>query len=237
MAGPPPGTDLGADISAAFAFGWKAFVANIAAVLVAGYVYMIVLFGLFMALYIGGFVALGVSAPTESGTSDGSVGGVILGIALIVIAVLVLSLGMLLWYSGVYRIGGLAVEGRRASIGNGFAGTGTVILTMLLSGLIITVGLVLLYIPGLILSVLLVFAPAAAARGASPVEAIKESFRLVKGNLGTSIVAVLITGVIGSIGGSLVITLPLAVALSVVFTVGIYERLNGRELLDPEAAR
>ena len=91
-------------------------------------------------------------------------------------------------------------------------------------------------IPGLIASVLLFFAIPASARGASPVEAIKQSVALVRANLGTTIVAWLVLSVVGSAAGMFVLPIIVTIPFYVLFQLGMFERLQGRELPDPARA-
>jgi hypothetical protein len=90
----------------------------------------------------------------------------------------------------------------------GFRHLGSVLLIALLAGLAIFVGLLLLVIPGIIVSVMLTVAiPALIFENRRGTEALSRSWNLVKGHfwhvLGTVIVAGLITGVVGSIFAAL----------------------------------
>ena len=117
-----------------------------------------------------------------------------------------------------------------ALVGQSFAGSGRVIGATLLVGVVVAIGSMLLYLPGLILAVLTIFVVPAAARGARVSDAFGESVRLVKDNLGTAVVAYLVVMAISSIGGMFIITAPISIALSAFFAIGMYERLSRREL-------
>lgn len=238
---PAPGTSLGDDISAGFGFAWNTLRTNAAAVVVPGIVYgivMAVITGIAMAAMFGIMAAVFAtispgSEPDESVLLGGMLGAyaAFFGILLLLVPVTVV------WASGVYRVGQSILELRRPTVGQGFIGSGRVVLTFLLTGLIVLVGSLLFYIPGLVAALLLMFAPAAASRGASPVEAMKESFALVKNNIGAALVAYLVLMAISYVGGILVVTLVVSIPLGYLFTQGMYERLSRRELPDPEAAR
>lgn len=233
---PAPGTDLAADLGAALSFGFQALTRNLVPFLVAGVVYSIL-----FTLLIGGSVALGLvnAFPyLEASQWDDSAMlpamAYIYGFALLG-GLLVLPFS-LMWQSGTMRAGRTIVEGGRPTIGQAFLGSGRVILTALLVMALTFVGMLLCYVPGLIASVLLAFALPAAAHGASPVEACKESVALVRKNLGTTIVAMLVVSAIGSVAGMLVITFVVIMPFTGLFLMAIYERLSGRALVEPARA-
>ncbi|MFC0675952.1 hypothetical protein [Brachybacterium hainanense] len=244
QAGPPraaPGTSLGDDIGAGFGFAWNTLRTNVAAILVPGVVYgvlMMVIVGIAIFSMIGIMVA-GMSSIDGTGDADGAVAaGAMLGAYAAFFGILLLMVPVnLLWASGAYRVGGSVLELRKPTVGQGFVGPGRVILTLLLVSVGVLVGSVLFYIPGLLFALFSIFAPAAAARGASPMDAIKESFRLVKDNIGAAIVGYLVLMAISYVGGMLVVTLVVSIPLGFLFTLGLYERLSRRELPNPELAR
>ena len=234
--GPAPGTDLGTDLGAGLSFAWAALTRNLAPFLVAGAVYSVL-----YALLIGGGVVLGIALAIPhfenakwDETAELTAMAYIYGFSLLG-GLLVLPFS-LMWQSGTMRAGRRIVEGDRPTIGQALLGSGRVILTGLLVVVITFVGMLLCYVPGLIASVLLAFALPAAARGASPIEACKESVALVRKNLGTTIVAMLVASAIASIAGMLVITLVVIIPFMSLFLMGIYERLSGRALVDPAHA-
>lgn len=228
-----PGKDLGADLGAGLRFALDALLRNPVALLVPGVIY-----GLLGAILLGGGVVLGfvLAWPQMEAAaySDEPPLGVLLTVyGLALLGGLLSSPLALFWQSGAARAGEVIVTGRRPTIGQAMIGTGRLLLTVLLVGVIVFVGMLLLYLPGIIASVALTFALPAAARGASPVEAVKESLSLVKNNLGTTIVMILVGSAIGSIAGMLLITLVVLIPFLVLFHLGMYERLSGRELVDP----
>ncbi|GAA4529905.1 hypothetical protein GCM10023160_29920 [Brachybacterium paraconglomeratum] len=58
----------------------------------------------------------------------------------------------------------------------------------------------------------------------------------MRANLGTAIVAYLVLSVISSIGATIVVGLLVLTPFIVLFEVGMYERLRGRELPEPARA-
>ncbi|MGP9538693.1 hypothetical protein ACT3SP_11820 [Brachybacterium sp. AOP43-C2-M15] len=233
---PLPGKDLGADLGAGLRFALDAVLRNPVAFVVPGVIYGILVAVLFGGGMITGFV-LAVPQMETAASSDEMPLGVILTIyGAMALGGLLAAPLMWFWQTGAVRAGRAVVEGGRPTFGQAMIGSGRLLLTLLLVGLIVVVGMLLLYVPGLIASVLLTFALPAAARGARPVEAIKESISLVRANLATTIVVVVLVSAIGSVAGMLVITVVVLVPFIALFHLGIYERLSGRELPEPARA-
>ncbi|MGP9680566.1 MULTISPECIES: hypothetical protein [unclassified Brachybacterium] len=233
---PAPGQDLGADLGAALKFAGNGLLRNWVTYLVSG-----LIFCLIYLVLIGGGLGVGIALmiPQLDGaaTSDTAEFGAIMTLygALFVGALLCMPFS-LLWQSGAARSAEIVREGGRPSIGQAMIGPGRVILTALLYGVIVFVGMLLLYIPGLIAAVLFMFAVPAALRGASPGNALKESMTLVRANLGTSIVAYLVLMVITSVASAVMLPLLVLTPFMLLFELGMYERLNRRELPEPAKA-
>ncbi|WP_114855486.1 hypothetical protein [Brachybacterium sp. YJGR34] len=237
--GIPPGTDLSSDLGAALRFAGTGLLRSPVPFLVAGLVYSVV-----MLLVIGGGVAVAMvvlfSRLQESGALDASETvpwtEMLLFYAVTAAIALLAVPFTILWQSGSARAAETLLEGRRPGIGQAMIGPGRVLLTALLVLVIVGVGLLLCYLPGLVAGVLLMYAIPAAARGASPLAALAESVALARANLGTTIVAWLLIGVASSIASAVVVGLVVAIPFIVLFEVGMYERLNGRHLPEPAAA-
>ncbi|WP_152351627.1 hypothetical protein [Brachybacterium subflavum] len=234
--GPAPGTDLGADLGASISWMWSAFARNVAAFLVPAIVWSLaVLVIVGVATGIG--IAVMVGMMQDSPASDEVPAGAILAMYGIVLAALPFAgIVSILWQSGAARAAETVRTGERPSLGSSFVGAGRVVLTALLVGIMIAIGMILLYIPGLILAVLSFYAIPAAARGASPGAAIKESFALVRGHLGITVLAYVIFMAASSIAGMIVVGSVLLVPLLVLFQFGLYERVSGRALAEPARA-
>lgn len=230
---PAPGQDLGSDLGAALKFAGNALLRNWVPFLVAGLIYGAIATVILIGGFAGGFAAMLPAMETAGASDEVPVGTLLLFYAIFFGAGLLTVPFGLLWQSGSVRSAEIILEGGRPSIGQALIGPFRVILTALLVGAITFVGFLLFYIPGLIAAVMLMFAIPAAARGASPFAAVKESFSLVKNNLGTSIVAYLVISVISSVAGMLIISIIALIPFVVLFEFGMYERLNRRELPDP----
>lgn len=234
---PAPGTDVSTDLGAALNFVYRSVMASPRAFIVPGVIYFVVILGLTMSAVIIGFVVFfsSIDAWTATGSDDIPLRPLLILYAIIFGGALLAMPFSLLWSTGAAAAGDKIVEGTKPSIRDGLLAPGRVILTALLVGLITTIGMLLCYLPGLVASAFLIFAVPAAARGASPVAAVKESIALVKSNLGTALLTWLVVQVIASVGGSLVITLVIAIPAAYLFEVAMFERMNGRELPDPRA--
>lgn len=233
--GPAPGTDLASDLGASLTFASRAMLRNPVAYLVSGLVYPVLIFGFAfggMAAAIGFF---GARADQLTDSDRAAVGLILLSIGLsFVIGVLAICISAP-WQSGAARAAETIRNGGRPTIGQTLIGSGRVMVTALLVLVIVQVGSLLLYVPGLIASVLLFYAVPAAVRGSSPGEAMRISVRVVKDNLGTTVVAWLVLMVAATIGIGIVVGIIVVIPFMVLFQLGLFERLNGRRL--PEPAR
>lgn len=234
-AAPAPGTDLAADLGAALRFTGRGLLRGAAAFLVPAVVHMVLLF-----LVIGGsFVALMavVIAMVESsgGGEPGAVEVVVILLGSLVMIVLS-SLVSMLWMSGAARVSGVLADGHRPTIRQGLVGPGRVIATSLVVTLLVLLGSILLYLPGIIAAVLTFYAIPAALRGASVGAALKESFTLVKQNLGITLLGYVIYSVAMSVASMTLIGALVVVPFGMLLMLGLYERLQGRELPDLAAA-
>ena len=238
---PAPGRDLGADLSASMSWAWKTFTRNLGAFAVPAVVYGLIWASLVIAAVVVGmilmFSAMNVdpnAAPGEGVTIDW--GRYIGSMAVMYGGALVASFPLIFWQTGITRAGRAVIDGRRPGIGEGFSGTGRMLLTALLMTVLTVIGSLLFVIPGMIVAVLGMLAIPAAARGAGPVDAIKESVALVKANLGTAIVTLLVAGAISSAVGMTVVGVLVAMPIQMLMFEALYERLRGNELPEPAAA-
>lgn len=233
---PPPGTDLASDLGAALRFAGNALLRNPVAYLVSGLLYTVVLIVLGIAAVVVAVIVLAGMVSQSPDPEQVPLRELIVFYAVFFAMMLPMIPVALLWESGAGRAAEVVVEGGRPTLGQAMVGPMRIILTALLVGVITLIGSLLFYIPGLIASVLLFFAIPASARGASPVEAIKQSVALVRANLGTTIVAWLVLSVVGSAAGMFVLPIIVAIPFYVLFQLGMFERLHGRELPDPARA-
>lgn len=232
---PTPGSELGADLGAALRFAGRALLRSPLALLGAGALYLLLMVVVILAataLAVLLVIAAIGSSPTAGGELTAAqtllVFAVSIGVVLVALPVAVL------WQSGAARAGGVLLEGGRPGFGQGMIGPGRVILTAVLVLVLITIGSLLLYLPGLIASVLLMYAIPASLRGASPGAALKESFSLARAHLGTTVVGFLVVTAASYVGGLVVIGIIASIPFTVLFQLALYERLSGREV--PELA-
>ena len=231
--GPAPGQDLGSDLGAALKFAGDSLLRNWVPFLIAGLIYSAIATVLVIAGIAGGIFAMIPMLEDMGPADEPGIGAVLVFYAIVFGAALLTVPFMLLWQSGTARASEVILDGGRPRIGQALVGPLRVILTALLVGAITFVGTLLFYIPGLIASVMLMFAIPAAARGASPVAAIKQSVALVRANLATAIITYLVISAIGSIAGMFVITIIALIPFLILFEIGMFERLNGRRLPEP----
>ncbi|WP_422116777.1 hypothetical protein [Brachybacterium sp. UNK5269] len=233
---PAPGTDLGADLGAALTFTGRVLLRNPAAYLLSALIFSVLIFLIILAAVLAGGFTIAAMAESAGYTDEPSFADLALVYAIILgISALAAPLSVL-WQSGAARAGVMVLDGGRPSVGQALAGPLRVILTTLLTGAIIAVGTLLLYVPGLIAAVLLFYAVPASARGASPIAALAQSARLAKAKLGTTIVAYLVMMVLSSVAGLLPILLLALIPFYVLFQLGMYERVSGRALPEPARA-
>jgi uncharacterized membrane protein len=234
---PAPGSDLGSDLGAALRWMWQAFARNVAAFLVPAIVWTVVIAALATgAAVIGLVVFFGMVDGTTGPYENPPLGPLLVMIVIVLVGVLLGAVVSLLWQTGAARAADTVRGGGRPRTGASFAGGGRLLLTALLIALMVLVGTLLAYLPGIAVSIFTFFALPAAARGAGPVEAIKESFSLVKNNFATTIVAYLILMAGSTVLGFLVVGTVLLIPLLMLFQFGLYERLNGRDPVEPVRA-
>ena len=227
--GPAPGTDLGADLGAGLRFAGTGLLRGAAALLGVGALYavaMLVVVGVGFALTL--FLSIAMVETSSSAGGDPSFGQMIVIFALCFVLVLVAGVVGALWQAGAAQAGGILAGGERPSFRQGLTGPGRVVTTAVLVLVIVMIGSVLLYLPGIIAAVLLFYAIPAALRGASPGQALRESVATATSNLGVTIVGFLITMVASSIGGTLVVGFIAVIPFTVLLQIGLYERVNGR---------
>ncbi|AXK47115.1 hypothetical protein DXU92_06440 [Brachybacterium saurashtrense] len=226
---------MGADLGAALTFAGRALLRNWLPFLVVGLLYSAIATVLVVGGIAAGIAAMLPMAESASPGDDVPPQAILVFYGIVTLAIVLMVPFMLLWQSGSARAAEVILDGGRPTLRQALVGPFRVILTALLVGAITVVGLMLLYIPGLIAGVLLMFAIPAAARGASPLEALRQSVALVRANLATAIVTYLVISVIGSLAGFLLITVIALIPFLLLFEIGMFERLSGRELPEPTA--
>lgn len=207
---PPQGGD-GWDLGAALSWAWSKFQANLAQLVLAA---LALVAGMALILILG-FVLVGALTSTaeyacdydENGfaTSCGFEGGTPFVLSMVLFAgiVALTFLYSLVVGAGIIR-GALGVtEGRPFRAAEVFRGDrlGPVLATSLIIAGAGFVGLMLCYVPGIIVMFVTSYALYFVLdKGLAPMEAIKASFELVKANLGATIVWYIVGGLIGQAG-------------------------------------
>jgi uncharacterized membrane protein len=134
------------------------------------------------------------------------------------------------YLSGILDI----ANGQPVTIGSFFKprNVGNVIVASLVSGIIITIGIFLCIVPGLIAAIMLMFATVAVLdRNQSGIEGISTSFNLAKANFGPVALTWLVT-ILVAIVGALVCLVGLLVASPVAMLITVYawRRLTGAQV-------
>lgn len=222
---PPAGPGPTQPFSAADAigYGWKKFAANPVPWLLGALAAIVVSAGF-----------SGVNVSMDVGASDAD--SLALGFSLIDFIVNVAATIVSYLITAVLYRGALdEAEGRRFSFGDTFSRLplGSVILTSLLIGIGVTIGLVLCVLPGIVFAFFSFFALLFVVdREESPVQAISSSFSLVGANLGNALLLALLCGLILVVGLCLCfVGLFVAVPVTTIATAYGYLRFQDRPVL------
>jgi uncharacterized membrane protein len=187
-------------------------------------------------------VAMALSPPPESSymSSDNGVSySYSLGFGGASILVLIIGWIVVLVIAGVVQSAFLSgvleiANGRQVAIGDFFKprNVGNVVIASVIVGVLAGIGSALCFIPGLIVSFLLMFTIIALLdRNLSPVDAIKASFEMTTKNLGPAVLAWLVAAAIGLVGALVcLVGLIVAVPVEMLFLVYTYRRLNGADV-------
>lgn len=213
---PPPGADYPPPVPGpvpfsatdAIGYGWKKFRENLGPILIAALV-------LIVASILVSFIA-GAVTGTGFNESELSVAGAISQLLTQVVGYII---------SAAIIRGALdIVEGHKFDLMAAFGKLNllNVVLTSILVSILTIVGFILLIIPGLIVVFFTLFTMYFVVdKDASPVEAIKLSFALVKANIGNTVVLILLSIVV-VIAGFLALCVGLLVALPVLAIAWAY---------------
>ncbi len=236
---PPPAASGDWDLGATVSYGWAKFQQNLAQIIIAALAMVIGI----VVIAVVGFVIIG--AVTSAGTIDcgyDSFGNyecdtedgtpfIITMILFLLVYFLIFLFGQIIG-AGLIR-GALGItEGRpfQAAEVFKFDRIGPVIVTSLIVGAATFVGLILCYLPGLVI----MFATSYSLyfvidKNLAPVEAIKASVDLVKNNLGPTLIWYIVGGLIASAGAivcgiGMLVTLP----IMLIGTAFTYKKLTGQ---------
>lgn len=119
--GPPPGTDVGNDISKSFSWAWQAFTKNWVALVVPGVIWGVIYLLVLAGFFVGYFASITAMANAfESSESNGTEALAIIIFILVMYGIMILiQLPLAAWMSGAARSAGLVARGQTPTIGNG----------------------------------------------------------------------------------------------------------------------
>jgi uncharacterized membrane protein len=219
---PPAGPGAGDTVSSAFTWAIQRFQQHLV-------VWISLAAAVFVLYAIQAIVGRVLSSNTPS-TTTGLFANI--GVSL----VLAVVFGALAWLAsvGVYRAALRRTQGVTPSFDMLTTGEnlGPYIVVALVYGIAVFVGLVLCFLPGIVVIFLFMFAPLFALdKGQGVGEAFGNSYRLVTGNIGAVVLAALVNIVASFLGGILfgllsLVTLP----FSALFTAYVYRTLQNEEV-------
>ena len=237
--GPGYGAPPGFDVGQAFSWAWNKFSKNAVTLIVPTLVY-----GLIALAIVGIFFGIAYALAPSYDYSGYDYGydydysyGFNFGFASI--AVMALGVLVLILVGGAmqsaYMSGLLDVaNGQPVTIGSFFKPRliGPVIVANLIVGVATAIGAMLCYLPGLVVALFTMFTTVVLLdRNLKPVDAIKASIDLVKANIGPSIIAYLLAGVIVSVGYLVCgIGIFVSVPVAQLFLVYAYRKLSGGQV-------
>ena len=198
------------DAGEAFSYGWKKFQEHWQA-----FVVMVLVVGLISL--VGGLIVFLALLPAMSGSSTGAAIGIVLSIAAVV---LYMAINFVV-QAGVLRAGLGVTKGVAPSLSmlTDTKNLGTYIGTTLLISLAAFVGFILCVLPGIAVIVFAAYAPFIALdRGVGPVEAIQQSYEMVKNNLGPVFLVLLLAYAVYYVGSlacyvGLLVSIPVALVM------------------------
>lgn len=233
--GAPPSGAGGYNAGDAAGYGWSKFQANAGQIVLAG---LIVFVGIVVLEIIGIVIrSILVTSPSCSYNSDGVFrctdgSGFFVSLLASGIMSLLFFIAFQVIGAGIVR-GALDVTaGRPFVVGTifKFDNLGAVVITSLISSVIIFVGTLLCFLPGLIAAFFLSYALYFVIdKQQAPVEALTSSFNLVKDNLSATVVWYLLSLVIIVVGAILCgVGLIVAIPVSILGTAYTYRKLTGQ---------
>ncbi len=243
--GGPPGGGFGNqsdqwDVGSAVSYGWSKFQANTGQMIIAA-----------LAIFAGAVVILGagfflvfvvLSGDAECVRRDPdlgycleySTGGAGFFLTMVLMA---LTYGLFFIYAQVVGAGMIRAS---LNVTNGqpfrtadvfkFDNLGPVLLTSIIVGVAVMVGMIACYVPGIIIAFLTSYSLYFVVdKNMAPVDAIKASYELVTKNFGSTIIWYLVSGVIITVGAFLCgVGLLVAIPVALVGTAYTYKKLTGQ---------
>lgn len=222
----------GSGVGDAFQYGWTKFQQNIGQLIIAILVWLgvLILAGVIMFVLLTVFGAIGTSTNEFGQTETNAIGG--FGFILVFgLGTILLLAANFIGGAALLRVGLLTTKGEEPTPQKLFSteNLGPYILTSLLVAVIVFLGSLLCYVPGIIAAFFLLFAPYYSLdKGTGPMEALRASVTLVNRNLATTVV-LYIGAIIAYLIGSLLCLIGLLVAYPVILIAYgyMYRTLNG----------
>ncbi len=231
---PAPGAPA-LNVGEAFSWAWNKFSKNVAAIIVPTLVYSVIAGVLFGIVY-GIAMALAPNANYESYDSgfsySASLGGASLAVLVLGGLVLLVVVGAI---QSAYLAGLLDIaNGQPVTAGSFFKprNVGSVVIAAVIVGILTAIGNFLCVIPGLIVGILTIFTTVAIVdRNLKPIDGIKASFELAKGNFVQVLLTWLLVNVITAVGAlACGIGLLVSVPVATLFLVYSWRRLTGGQV-------
>lgn len=233
--GAPPSAEKGWEVGDALSYGWAKFQANMQQILIAA-VILIVALGVMFAVGFGIMAALTSNVECNYDNNmnyscDGGT-GFIMGMIIYALVIALVFVVAQVIGAGIIR-GSLAITEGRAFDYKEILKTdkiGPVLIASLIIAAATFVGIILCYLPGLIVgfatSYTLYFV---IDKNMSPVDAIKASVNLVKDNLGPTLIWYIVGGIVASIGLAICLVGGLvSVPVVLIGTAYTYKKLTGQ---------
>ena len=229
----------------AFSWAWDKFQQNAAALILSSVVYAVIL-GVLGGIMYGLAFALAPSPVTSYQQSDygfsyetsagfGAASIIVLvvgGIVLLVVGAAIQSA----YVSGLLDI----ANGQPVTVGSFLKprNIGAVIIASLILGVVVSIGYVLCFVPGIIVAFLTMFTVVALLdRNLAPVDAIKASYEVTKSNVGPAVLTLLVTMAVTAVGALLCyVGLIVAGPLAGLIQVYAWRKLTGGQVaaLNPQ---
>lgn len=232
---PPPADPLNGPYSAttAIGYGWNQFIKNPGQVMVPAVVYFVVVAVVAVLAELLLFIPLTrtTSKVNADGTLSVSGGSFFLSLLAAGLLSFIIAAVAMLLQAGIIKAALGVTDGKKVSLGEAYAGwdKGKVIVAALLIGLMVGIGSLLCYLPGIILAYLSMFTMYFVIdKGMSPVDAIKASFSLTTSRLGETLVFAILAYLVTFAGALLCgVGLIASVPIATIATAYTYRRLHG----------
>ena len=231
-AGKAGSTDVGSLISESVSWALGAIVAAPVALLVPTVIYA-ALISVETGMMIGGFMWM-MAVATDPVTGEINQAAPAGAIALMIVGFALILITGILWGTCAFRPARLLANRERPSFAQSILPAGMVVLMSLAVGVVTQLGFLLFVIPGLILTVLLMYALPAAADGHGFVGSFSTSAQLVRNNPAASIVMFLLIGLGSSLLSMTFIGAFVYPPIAALLLTAAYQRLSGRELPNPK---